>query len=232
MSKLLIELIDVNKYYKLKKQQISILKNINLKVYEGDFLIITGKSGSGKTTLMNLLGFLDDFQSGQYIFNGTDVSNFSENKKCILRNEEIGFVFQQFYLVDSLNVYKNVELPLLYSRGKKVKDNKESINYCLELVELEDKMYNMPNELSGGQQQRVALGRALVNSPSIIFADEPTGSLDSENSRIIMEHFINLNKKGKTIVMVTHDLDLCKYGTRVISIVDGVVKEGAFCDNN
>lgn len=221
----LIKLENINKSYKLKGEEIPILKDINLSVEKGEFLMIMGKSGSGKTTLMNLLAFLDNYQSGTYYFLNENTTKFKEKSKCKLRNENMGFVFQQFHLVDSLNVYQNVELPLLYSKKYNKKERSAMVEKSLNLVDLSDRKSHKPSELSGGQQQRVAIARALINDPAIIFADEPTGALDSENSKLVMDLFKKLSNLGKTIVMVTHDEDLVTYSTRVIHIKDGEIKE-------
>lgn len=175
----IIELKDINKYYKLKDDNLHVLKSINLSINQGDFLIIMGKSGSGKTTLLNLLGFLDSFDSGKYIFNGIDVTNLNEQEKSEHRNNYMGFIFQQFHLIDSLTIGQNVELPLLYSRNISHKDRRAAIDKYLDMVDLLHKKNQSPSELSGGQQQRIAIARALINNPYVIFADEPTGALDS-----------------------------------------------------
>lgn len=222
----LIELKDINKYYKLNKDKLHVLKSINLKINKGDFLMIMGKSGSGKTTLMNSLGFLDKFDDGMYLFNGQDVTHLDENKKSELRNINMGFIFQQFHLIESLTIRKNVELPLLYKGGVSHKDRNELVCKYLKLVGLEDKKDRFPSELSGGQMQRIAIARALINDPYVIFADEPTGALDSETGVQIMNILTDLNKEGRTIIMVTHDEDLVEYATRVIRIKDGVIEEG------
>jgi len=184
-----------------------------------------GKSGSGKTTLMNSLGLLDKFSNGKYLFNGQDITNVNENERARLRNEYLSFIFQQFHLIDSLTIAQNVELPLLYQKKYKKKERQKKVKEYLSLVGIEDKYNSKPNELSGGQQQRVAIARALINKPYVIFADEPTGSLDTENSIQIMNILSQLNKEGKTIIMVTHDKDLVKYATKVIEIIDGKIKE-------
>jgi len=217
-----IELKDINKYYKLKNDKLHALKSINLEIEQGDFLVIMGKSGSGKTTLLNLLGLLDSFDSGQYIFNGKDVTNFNENERSELRNNYMGFIFQQFHLIESLTIAQNVELPLLYKGKVAVKERKEAVEKYLDLVGLLEKKNQFPTELSGGQQQRIAIARALINNPYVIFADEPTGALDSNTSAEIMEILKNLNKDNKTIIMVTHDKDLVSYANKVIQIKDGV----------
>ncbi len=221
----LIELKDISKYYSLNKEKLHVLKSLNMKIEKGEFLMIMGKSGSGKTTLMNSLGFLDRFNEGVYLFNNEEVTNIDENKKSELRNKYMGFIFQQFHLIDSLTIGKNVELPLLYKGGvsKKVRD--ELVLKYLTLVGLEEKINRYPKELSGGQQQRVAIARALINDPYVIFADEPTGALDSETGIQIMNLLKKLNEEGKTIIMVTHDGDLTSYATRVIKIKDGVIFE-------
>lgn len=187
--------------------------------------MIMGKSGSGKTTLMNILGFLDSFDNGKYIFNGKDVTGLNENEKSELRNEYIGFIFQQFHLIDSLTIGQNVELPLLYKGDVPVKERNLLVDKYLNLVGLLDKKNRKPSELSGGQQQRIAIARALINNPYVIFADEPTGALDSSTGTDIMELLTALNKENKTIIMVTHDEDLKKYANKVIHIKDGVIEK-------
>lgn len=221
----LMELKNINKYYDLNKDKLHVLKSLNFSIEKGEFVMIMGKSGSGKTTLMNSLGFLDRFDDGIYNFNGENVTNISENKKSELRNRYIGFIFQQFHLIDSLTIGKNVELPLLYKGGVPHKERKELVEKYLKLVGLEEKINRFPKELSGGQQQRIAIARSLINDPYVIFADEPTGALDSETSTQIMEILKKLNEEGKTIIMVTHDGDLVQYATRVIRIKDGVIVE-------
>jgi len=174
---------------------------------------------------MNSLGLLDKFSNGKYLFNGQDITNVNENERARLRNEYLSFIFQQFHLIDSLTIAQNVELPLLYQKKYKKKERQKKVKEYLSLVGIEDKYNSKPNELSGGQQQRVAIARALINKPYVIFADEPTGSLDTENSIQIMNILSQLNKEGKTIIMVTHDKDLVKYATKVIEIIDGKIKE-------
>lgn len=218
----LIKLDNIQKYYKVGKDKLHVLKSINLDIQKGEFIMIMGKSGSGKTTLLNILGFLDKFDEGKYIFNEEDVTNLNENQRSKFRNKNIGFVFQQFNLVETLSVYKNVELPLVYEGKQNKKEKENIIREKLELVGLLDKENAKPLQLSGGQQQRIAIARALVNNPELIFADEPTGALDSETAEAIMETLKLLNDQGKTIIMVTHDPDLVKYATRVIRLKDGV----------
>lgn len=224
----LIELTDATKVFGSGELKNTVLNEVNLTIYEGDFLMILGKSGSGKTTLMNMIGFLDRLTSGKYFFLGEDVSRLNENKKSDIRNKNFGFIFQQFFLIDSLNVSQNVELPLVYSGRTNKRERLEAAEKYLQLVGISEKMKAKTKELSGGQQQRVAIARALINEPLLIMADEPTGALDSETGTGVMELLKELNRKGKTIVMVTHDEDLLKYATRVIRMRDGsFVEEGA-----
>ena len=173
--------------------------------------MIMGKSGSGKTTLLNILGFLDKFDGGDYYFNDENVSKLNENQRSVFRNKNIGFIFQQFNLIETLNIYQNIELPLIYNKISSKKEKKAIIEASLSSVGLLDKINQFPLQLSGGQQQRIAIARALVNNPQIIFADEPTGALDSETSEEIMKLLKKLNNNRKTIIMVTHDQDLTKY---------------------
>ncbi|MDB0441495.1 ABC transporter ATP-binding protein [Clostridioides difficile] len=219
---MLIKLENIQKYYKVGKDELHVLKSLNLEIESGEFVMIMGKSGSGKTTLLNILGFLDVFDEGRYIFDGTDVTNLSENERSVFRNVNIGFVFQQFNLIETLNIYQNVELPLIYNKILKKSEREDIVKSKLKSVGLLDKIKQKPLQLSGGQQQRVAIARCLANDPQIIFADEPTGALDSETSREIMELLTELNEQGKTIIMVTHDQDLTKYATKVIRLKDGV----------
>lgn len=228
----LIKLKDINKYYKVGKEKFHVLKSLNINIEEGDFVMIMGKSGSGKTTLLNVLAFLDKFDTGSYFFNYENVSRLNENQRSVFRNKYIGFIFQQFNLIETLNIYQNVELPLIYD-GKLNKSERENIvKEKLEQVGLLDKIKSLPLQLSGGQQQRVAIARSLVNNPKLIFADEPTGALDSETSDDIMRLLKELNKQGKTIIMVTHDADLIKYATKVIRLKDGVLYEEALNECN
>ena len=218
----LIKLQNIKKHYKVGKEKVQVLKNLDLNIEKGEFVMIMGKSGSGKTTLLNILGFLDKFDDGDYFFNNENVSNLNENQRSIFRNKNIGFIFQQFNLIETLNIYQNVELPLIYSGKSSRKENKTIIEESLSSVGLLDKINQFPLQLSGGQQQRIAIARALVNNPQIIFADEPTGALDSETSEEIMKLLKKLNNYGKTIIMVTHDQDLTKYASKVITLKDGV----------
>lgn len=219
----IIKLENIQKYYKIGKEKFHILKHLNLNIETGDFVMIMGKSGSGKTTLLNILGFLDKFDDGNYFFNGKNVTNLNENQRSTFRNKNIGFIFQQFNLIETLNVYQNVELPLIYDNSLNRLQREKLVKENLDSVGLLDKIYHTPSQLSGGQQQRIAIARSLINNPQIIFADEPTGALDSETSKEIMDILKNLNDKGKTIIMVTHDSDLVKYATKVIKLKDGIL---------
>lgn len=223
----LVNLININKYYSLRDEKLHALRDINLTLEQGDFLIIMGKSGCGKTTLLNLLGLLDHFDNGKYIFNEKDVSNLNENQRSELRNIYMGFIFQQFHLIDSLTVGQNVELPLLYREKDNIskKQKNHRVDKYLDAVGLLNKKKQAPMELSGGQQQRIAIARALINDPYIIFADEPTGALDTETGEDIMDILQKLNQENKTIIMVTHDNDLTKYANKVIRMKDGLLIE-------
>ncbi|ARC47836.1 MULTISPECIES: ABC transporter ATP-binding protein [Streptococcus] len=220
--KKLIDLSGINKSYRNGDQELQVLKNINLQVEEGEFLAIMGPSGSGKSTLMNIIGMLDRPSSGTYHLDGKEVARLGEKKSAKVRNQEIGFVFQQFFLLSKLNALQNVELPLIYA-GVSQSKRKALAEQYLEKVELETRMHHLPSELSGGQKQRVAIARALVNRPSIILADEPTGALDTKTGEQIMELLTELNKEGKTIIMVTHEPEIAAYAKRQIVIRDGVI---------
>ena len=200
------------------------LKDIDLEVEEGEFLAIMGPSGSGKSTLMNIIGLLDRSSSGDYCLDETEVSHLSDKKLAQVRNKEIGFVFQQFFLLAKLNALQNVELPLIYA-GVATSKRQGLAKQFLEKVELSERMHHLPSELSGGQKQRVAIARALVNNPSIILADEPTGALDTKTGQQIMELLTELNREGKTIIMVTHEPEIADYARRKIVLRDGIITE-------
>lgn len=218
----LIRIEGLHKWYKQDKNKFKVLKGLDFQVEKGSFVIIMGKSGSGKTTLLNLLGLLDRFDDGKYIYNEVDVTGMSDNQRSDFRNKNIGFIFQQFHLIESLNIRQNIELPMLYSGVKNKLKREKSIKRSLEQVGLLDKMNNYPNQLSGGQQQRISIARALVNNPDIILADEPTGALDSKTGIEIINLLMDLNKQGKTIIMVTHDEDFKKYASHLVFLKDGV----------
>lgn len=221
-KKALIQLSNVVKSYSNGDQELNVLKGIDLTVYEGEFVAIMGPSGSGKSTLMNIIGLLDKPTSGDYSLNGTQVEELKEKQLAKVRNQEIGFVFQQFFLLSKLSALQNVELPLVYA-GVNSSKRRQLAKQFLEKVELSERMKHLPSELSGGQKQRVAIARALVNNPSIILADEPTGALDTKTSDQIMQLLTELNREGKTIVMVTHEPEIADFSTRKIVIRDGEI---------
>lgn len=218
----LIQLHNIVKSYRNGDQELNVLKGVDLTVYEGEFVAIMGPSGSGKSTLMNIIGLLDRPTSGDYSLNGTQVEELKEKELAKVRNEEIGFVFQQFFLLSKMTALQNVELPLVYA-GVSSSKRQQLAKQFLEKVELSERMKHLPSELSGGQKQRVAIARALVNDPSIILADEPTGALDTKTSDQIMQLLTELNREGKTIVMVTHEPEIADFATRKIVIRDGEI---------
>ncbi|HFI0578260.1 TPA: ABC transporter ATP-binding protein [Streptococcus suis] len=224
MKNQLIRLTNINKSYKNGDQELRVLKDIDLEVEEGEFLAIMGPSGSGKSTLMNIIGLLDRSTTGNYWLEGEEVSQLSEKKLASVRNDQIGFVFQQFFLLSKLNALQNVELPLIYA-GVPANQRKKLAKRYLEKVELAERMTHLPSELSGGQKQRVAIARALVNRPAIILADEPTGALDTKTGEQIMELLTELNNEGKTIIMVTHEPEIAAYAKRKIVLRDGIITE-------
>ena len=199
----LMVLKGITKSFKNGQESLQVLKGIDLSVDEGDFVAIMGPSGSGKSTLMNIIGLLDQPTTGSYQLEGEDVADLSENRLAKVRNDQIGFIFQQFFLLPKLSAQKNVELPLIYA-GKSPRERKQRAGQFLKKVGLSDRSHHLPSELSGGQKQRVAIARALSNDPAIILADEPTGALDTKTGTQIMELLTQLNREGKTIVMVTH----------------------------
>ncbi|MCA1065318.1 ABC transporter ATP-binding protein [Rossellomorea sp. AcN35-11] len=218
----MIELNQVTKSFSIGNEHLPILTNINLSIEEGEFVAIMGTSGSGKSTLMNIIGCLDKPTSGDYYLNTHHVLSLPEKRLAQIRNHSIGFVFQQFNLLPRLNALKNVELPMVYS-GVSKKVRRLRALEALSKVGLSDRVHHFPNELSGGQKQRVAIARAIVNNPSIILADEPTGSLDSSSSQVIMEQFSKLNQEGKTIILVTHEKEIAEFARTIIFIRDGAV---------
>ncbi|MFC1700423.1 ABC transporter ATP-binding protein [Patescibacteria group bacterium] len=212
----------VCKTYKLGPTEIRAVCDLDLEIKKGDFIAITGKSGSGKSTLMHMLGLLDSPTSGEIILNGKNTKGMSETELAIVRNKEIGFVFQSFNLLQRTTVLENVMLPLIYSHIPN-KKHESMAKKVIEQVGLSERLSNRSNELSGGEKQRVAIARALVNNPSIVFADEPTGNLDSKTGNEIEKMLIDLNKEGVTVVLVTHDMDLAKIAKRQIILKDGAV---------
>jgi putative ABC transport system ATP-binding protein len=223
----LIELREVTKRYKVGEQEINALAGIDLDIQQGEYAAIIGPSGSGKSTLMHLLGCLDTPSSGTMKIDSIDVSRASENRLAELRNQKIGFVFQAFNLLNKFNVLQNVELPMIYS-NMPAKERRRKALAAIERVGLAQRVHNTPLQLSGGQMQRVAIARALVNNPKIIFADEPTGNLDSTTGATILEMFRELSEQGSTIVLVTHDYNIANKAPRRIEIHDGkIVHDGA-----
>jgi putative ABC transport system ATP-binding protein len=219
----IIHLESIRKNYYLGKQTIEVLKGISIEIYKNEYVALMGPSGSGKSTLMNILGCLDTPTSGTYVLNNKDVSRMSDNDLAEVRNQEIGFVFQQFNLLPRLTAAENVALPLVYA-GMGKRERMEKAQYVLEKVSLADRSHHRPNEMSGGQNQRVAIARALVNDPSIILADEPTGNLDTKTSYEIMDIFEKIHEGGNTVVLVTHEEDIANHARRIIRLRDGVLE--------
>lgn len=220
----MIEITDIEKIYKMGGETVRALDKVSLKIEEGEFTSIMGPSGSGKSTLMNILGLLDRFDSGRYLLNGTDVSDLTDAELAGIRNKEIGFVFQSFNLMARMNVLENVMLPLVYGKVP-YKERRERAAEALEKVGLGNRLEHLTNEISGGQKQRVAIARAIVNEPSVLMADEPTGNLDSKTTEDIMRIFQELNEEGTTIVMVTHEPEMAEYTKRIVHFRDGVMKK-------
>jgi putative ABC transport system ATP-binding protein len=221
---MLIDIRDITKVYQMGQEQVHALSGVNLGVERGEYVAIMGPSGSGKSTLMNLIGCLDTPSSGSYVLNGREVARMTDDELAAIRNQEIGFVFQTFNLLPRTNALQQVELPLVYS-GLARKERRERAVKALEAVGLGDRMSHQPNEMSGGQRQRVAVARALINNPSILLADEPTGNLDTQTGNEIMLLFEELNRRGNTIVLVTHEEDIAAHARRIVRLRDGKVRE-------
>ena len=219
---MLIKIQNLSKDYVMGEMVVPALIDINLQIQKNEYVAIMGPSGSGKSTLMNILGCLDTPTSGQYFFNGTDVSVLDDDSLSVMRNKEIGFVFQNFNLLPKLNALQNVEMPLIYA-GVKSEERKRSALEALEKVGLSDRMHHKPSELSGGQRQRVAIARALVTKPGILLADEPTGALDSKTGEEIMVLFRQLHEEGNTVIVITHEQEIANHANRTIHIRDGRV---------
>lgn len=223
MPNTIIELKDIKKIYQMGSQEVRALNGVSLSIKKNEYVAIMGPSGSGKSTMMNVVGCLDTPTSGDYILNGTNVSHLTDDELAVVRNREIGFVFQTFNLLPRSNCLANVELPLIYA-GIKSSERKEMAADALRKVGLGDRMDHKPNELSGGQRQRVAIARALVNRPSILLADEPTGNLDSKTGVEIMNLFEELYRQGNTIILVTHETDIASHARRVVQLKDGLIE--------
>ena len=218
----MIKTVNLQKIFRTEEVQTLALTNVNIEVSEGEFVAIMGPSGCGKSTLLNILGLLDNPTAGEYYLNGTEVSRYTESQRTDLRKGVIGFVFQSFNLIDELNVYENVELPLLYM-GIPSAERKKRVEDALERMGMMHRVKHFPQQLSGGQQQRAAIARAVVAGPKLILADEPTGNLDSKNGREVMELLKELHRDGTTIVMVTHSQHDADYADRIINLFDGQV---------
>ena len=218
----MIKTENLQKIFKTEEVETWALHNVSLEIKEGEFVAIMGPSGCGKSTLLNILGLLDNPTNGTYQLNGTDVSKFSEAERTNLRKGVIGFVFQSFNLIDELNVYENIELPLLYMGVPKV-ERKQRVEEAMKRMDIAHRVKHFPQQLSGGQQQRVAIARAVVANPKIILADEPTGNLDSKNGKEVMDLLTELNKEGTTIVMVTHSQKDAACAQRIVSLFDGQI---------
>lgn len=221
----MIKLVKITKTYQMGEIDLQVLKGIDLDIGQGDFVSIVGPSGSGKSTLMNIIGCLDTPTTGEYYLDGREISNYKGNELAKIRNEKIGFIFQKFNLLPRLTAFENVELPLIY-RGEKSSLRKEKVEEALISVRLKDRMRHNPTELSGGQQQRVAIARALVGSPPILLADEPTGNLDTKSGSEVLNIIERLNDEGKTIIVITHDLEVAQVSKEKITIRDGLITEG------
>jgi putative ABC transport system ATP-binding protein len=223
MSNTIIEIKNLRKDYHVGEVTVHALRGVDLKITEGEFVAIMGASGSGKSTMLNIVGCLDKPTAGDYLLDGINVNTMDKDEIARLRNKKLGFVFQAYNLLARTTALENVELPLFYNPKIKSRERKEAALRALEAVGLLDRMHHMPNQLSGGQQQRVAIARSLVNDPVLILADEPTGNLDTRTSFEIMELFQNLNEKGRTIVYVTHEIDIARFATRNIMFRDGKI---------
>ena len=229
MAKEILTMRDIVKEYVMGDEVSRVLKGIDLTVHEGEFLAVLGPSGSGKSTLMNIIGCLDVPTSGEYTLSGRTIASQDEKTLAHIRSREIGFIFQSFHLLQRQTALENVELPMIYANIKE-KERKERALAMLEKVGLSDKTDHYPNQMSGGQQQRVAIARAIVNNPTILLADEPTGALDQKTGAQVMELFHELNDEGRCIIMITHDINIAKHAKRIVRILDGNISEGVVED--
>lgn len=225
----MIQLDNITRSFMLGKESVHVLNGISLTIEPGEFVAIMGPSGSGKSTLMNIIGCLDKPSEGEYFLAGENVSHYNDKELARVRNQSIGFVFQQFHLLPRLSALKNVELPMIYA-GVSKKERQARAEEALIKVGLSDRMNHLPNALSGGQKQRVAIARSIVNQPKLILADEPTGALDSKTSIDIMDQFRRLNKEGVTVVVVTHESEVAQYANRTIMVRDGLIQSSSLID--
>lgn len=229
MAKEILTMKNIVKEYVMGDEISRVLKGIDLTVEEGEFLAVLGPSGSGKSTLMNIIGCLDVPTSGEYILSGRKIADQDEKSLAHIRSREIGFIFQSFHLLQRQTALENVELPMIYANVKE-KERKQRAMEVLEKVGLKDKMDHYPNQMSGGQQQRVAIARSIVNNPTILLADEPTGALDQKTGAQVMELFHELNDEGRCIIMITHDVHIAQHAKRIVRILDGNISEGVVED--
>ena len=229
MAKEILTMKNIVKEYVMGDEISRVLKGIDLTVEEGEFLAVLGPSGSGKSTLMNIIGCLDVPTSGEYILSGRKIADQGEKSLAHIRSKEIGFIFQSFHLLQRQTALENVELPMIYANVKE-KERKQRAMEVLEKVGLKDKMDHYPNQMSGGQQQRVAIARSIVNNPTILLADEPTGALDQKTGAQVMELFHELNDEGRCIIMITHDVHIAQHAKRIVRILDGNISEGVVED--
>lgn len=220
----MIQMKGINKGYLLGEEKVPVLKNIDFEVKKGEYVAILGPSGSGKTTLMNIIGCMDLCDSGEYWLDGHAVHNMTEDEMTMLRNKEIGFIFQNYQLIPTYNIMQNIIMPLII-RGMTSEEATAQCQDIVKLLGIDNRLEHKPNELSGGQRQRVSIARALVGKPAILLADEPTGALDSNSGKEVLKLFQELNDMGNTIVMITHDLNVAKTAKRIVHIIDGELKE-------
>jgi putative ABC transport system ATP-binding protein len=223
MNEKVINIKSVSKIYKIDKLNVNALNGINLEISKGEFVAIMGPSGSGKSTLMNIIGCLDTPTKGNYTLDDQDISKLNDNRLAEIRNKKVGFVFQTFNLLPRYNAIDNIELPLIYSKGRLPKPRREMIMDAIKAVGLKGREKHRPTQMSGGERQRVAIARALINSPAIILADEPTGNLDSRTGEEIMAIFQELNQQGRTILLVTHELEIARHTSRILYLSDGII---------
>jgi len=224
MGENIIELKKVKKYYEMGREVVKALDGISVEINKGDFIAIVGPSGSGKSTIMNMVGALDLATEGEVYLDGQNIEHMEESELAQIRGRKIGFVFQMFNLIPTLTVSENIMLPMIF-QGISEEEKKERTEEILKKVGLENRKSHLPNELSGGERQRVAIARAIANNPDVILADEPTGNLDSKTGKEIMKIFLDLNKQGKTIILVTHDPNLTKYASKILKIRDGKIEK-------